>query len=70
MMRSAAAEPIAEPADVGPSRDRPRKQIERTIQAVTAGAEASLHEAVHSVAWRRRGFLRRLSSWPRPSGTT
>ncbi len=38
-----------------------REQIESTAQAMAAVEEASLREAIDSVSWERRGFLRRLS---------
>jgi hypothetical protein len=41
-----------------------REQIESTAQAMAAAHEASLREAIDSVDWERRGFLRRLSGRP------
>jgi hypothetical protein len=41
-----------------------REQIESTAQAMAAADEASLREAIDSVSWERRGFLRRLSARP------
>jgi hypothetical protein len=69
MMQSAAAKPLVEPAEAAPWRGGTREQIDRTMQAVAAGAEMSLHGAVHGVGWRRQGLLQRLISWPRLRGT-
>lgn len=41
-----------------------REQIDTTAQAMAAVHEASLREAIDSVSWERRGFLRRLSGRP------
>jgi hypothetical protein len=41
-----------------------REQIESTARAIAAADEASLREAIDSVGWERRGFLRRLSGRP------
>jgi hypothetical protein len=70
MMQSAAAPALAEPVETGFVGRGTRQQIEVTMKAVAAGAEASLHEAIHSVGWRRHGFLQRLVSRPRPARAT
>ena len=42
-----------------------REQIESTAQAMAATDEHWLPEALESVSWERRGFLRKLSRRPR-----
>jgi hypothetical protein len=42
-----------------------RERIDRTAEAIAAGHEAFLQEALDSVSWERRGLLGRLSRRPR-----
>ncbi len=41
-----------------------RGQIESTAHAMAAADEAPLRDALESVNWERRGFLKRLKSRP------
>jgi hypothetical protein len=41
-----------------------REQIESTAQAMAPVHDAFLWEAIESVDWERRGFLRRLTGGP------
>jgi|GraSoiStandDraft_34_1057297.scaffolds.fasta_scaffold407474_1 hypothetical protein len=41
-----------------------REQIESTAGAMAPARDAFLQEAIESVEWERRGFLRRLTARP------
>ncbi len=38
-----------------------RAEMEATARALLAADQADVHEAMNSVRWERRGFLRRLT---------
>jgi hypothetical protein len=63
MTQQAEARVFAVEPSPHPQRDV-REQIASTAHGMAAAGDHYLHEAIASVSWERRGFLRRLRGRP------